>query len=338
LKDSKFNENDSPYPVTTETSSNYSDIDGVRRYIIDTQGLKDGETINETQVQKMGEFLNNWDKGIDVIAVVLNGQDLKFSQETKDIIRFACKIFGTSQSLSNICIIFTKCFAEVPNDPDREIVQTEYRRAITIFLSEVSENQSIPEIPIFFVDTKDNTGDETKNNLNSFHEWALSKNTINAIEFKAVQVTESQEQEYQKGVFVEYEYSDNSRFAVYEDRTRTKNIPTNGDQRSFGDWRVVRKYQEDAGTKSQTTEQRQLRYQKKLLNINLVIQCLALIIILTLIFKFIMTQLQKKEMSLLIMMETNHMEIGAILRQVPLTAGVVKKVDIHLHITFQLNN
>jgi hypothetical protein len=263
LKDSKFLESDSPTPVTKETSACYSDIDGMRRYVIDTQGLEDGETINEVHIQQMGEFLKNWKQGIHAIAILLNGQQPKFSQSAQDIIRFAYNIFETPDSLNNICLVFTRCFEAIPDSPNRDTLQTEYRQVIQNFLEGVSGARLNQEVPIFFVDTQDPNGSETESNMAKFQDWILSRTSFDASCFKNLELREETEEELQNRVFLRYDYSGDSRFAVYEDKTRTKFTPFNGDPPRYSDWTVVRQYQEPAGTKSQTTERVERKYEIK---------------------------------------------------------------------------
>jgi hypothetical protein len=225
--------------------------------------LADGQTVNEKQVQNMGDFLQKWAKGIHVVAVVFNGQCPRFSQGAQDILRFAYNIFGTDQTVHNICIVFTKCFEKIPNFPNRTKVQTEYREKCKDFLKEISGNSPVPEIPVFFFDTQDKESKETISNLSLFHEWAVSNQPIDAAQFRTISLTERTEDEYDNDVFVKYEFSGDSRIGVYEDISRRKIIPFNGDRLRYSDWTIVREYKKDAGTKSKTIEQRIKTFERK---------------------------------------------------------------------------
>jgi hypothetical protein len=65
--------------VTLATSAQSATINGLTRWVVDTQGLADGQHISAKQIQNMALFLRDWRRGVNGIAIVLNGQNDRFS-------------------------------------------------------------------------------------------------------------------------------------------------------------------------------------------------------------------------------------------------------------------
>jgi hypothetical protein len=99
----------------------------------------------------MVHFLTEWMIGRNGIAVMLNGQHDRFRYNT-------C---GTPDILSHICIVFTRCYTTMPNQPNRGRERSEYAERVRKFLQEVSKAQNVPAIPVFFVDSQDLNGQDT---------------------------------------------------------------------------------------------------------------------------------------------------------------------------------
>jgi hypothetical protein len=248
-----FEESDSPDPVTLETTAQSAMINGLRRWVIDTQGLADGQNISAEQIQNMALFLKDWRRGVNGIAIVLNGQHDRFSQGIQDVIRFVYNAFGTPDILSHMCIIFTHCYEVMPNRPNRERKRTEYAQRVQAFLSRVSGRQDVPQIPVFFVDSCDLASPETIENLIQFHGWLTSKDPLDTRSFQAVNLHNRLEDETETGVFVGYDIEGDQRFERYIDCTRQQIIPYNGDEVRYSAWRTTRAYRIPAGQPTHKT-------------------------------------------------------------------------------------
>ncbi|KAA6402434.1 MAG: putative AIG1 family protein [Streblomastix strix] len=258
-----FKESDSPAPVTLESTSASSVVDGITRTVIDTEGLSDGQNSTAEQVQKLALFLRGWNEGVNAIGVCLNGQHDRFSQSVKDIIRFAYNAFGTKEALGHIFIVFTNCFAFLPNKPNCTVKTTEYQQYVQNFLKEISGAPQVPEIPIFFVDTQDADGYETKQSMIQIHGFALERQPMDSRGFKAVPIHDKIDEQFQVGVFVDYEYEGDTRYKKLIDRKRQKITPYNGDDIRYSNWDIIKSYREAFGTRSRRTETRQRSQEKK---------------------------------------------------------------------------
>ena len=173
-----FDESDSPDPCTKNPIFQQNEIDGMIRKYYDTEGHCDGNSVTSKQIQKLAIYLSEQNPLVNSVAIILNGQCPRFSQGVKDLIKFAYVSFGGEKVLGYICIVFTMCFSILPNNPNRNKRREEYKEHAMKYLSEISGIKDIPEVPVFFVDCKDPSGEETKTNLIQFHGWSVSRKPI----------------------------------------------------------------------------------------------------------------------------------------------------------------
>jgi hypothetical protein len=260
LRQRLFEANDGPNPVTLQPKVQSTQTDGLTRYVIDTEGHADGNSISSEQIQKLALLLKQWDKGVNGICIVLNGQSDRFSQGVKDALRWAYNTFGTPDVLSHICIAFTRCYDAVPY-PNRQRKQVEYMGCVQRFLGEVAGTTNVPTIPVFFVDSLNLESAETERNMTQFHGWLVGRQPLSTQNVKAVSIRDKIEEENRTRVFKSYRYSgpsnDEYRYAVYEDQKRERFTPYNGDPVRFSEWVVTRTWEESAGHKTIKTSSRQ---------------------------------------------------------------------------------
>jgi hypothetical protein len=253
LGDSLFEANDSPLPVTLEPQVKSSVVDGVTRQVIDTEGHADGNSVSSKQIQTLARFFRNWKQGVNGICVILNGQHDRFSQGIKDTLRFSYNTFATCEVLKHICVVFTRCYDAVRN-PNRKRKETEYRRFVQEFLQEISGVDTVPTVPVFFVDSLDPESEETERNMVQFHGWLTGLSPLSTSDVKEVALRDKIEDEFANAVFANYRYEgppeDQKRFAIFEDRRRQKIKPYNGDPPRYGEWIVTQTWEEPAGTQS----------------------------------------------------------------------------------------
>lgn len=66
-------------PVTCQPQHGSAVVDGVTRYVIDTEGFDSGATVSQTQIQRLATFLREWPHGINGIFIVMNGTRCRWS-------------------------------------------------------------------------------------------------------------------------------------------------------------------------------------------------------------------------------------------------------------------
>ena len=245
LKEQVFEENDSEEPVTTEVVCKSKPVDGYQRYVIDTEGLNDGQSINAVQIQNLAKFMKSYDRGINVIAIILNGQYDRFSQGVKDIIQFAYNAFGTREALENMCIVFTKCYSTT--NPKRETKQTKYRNAVKQYLSEISGSplREIPDIPIFFVDCKpEHENKDSESQLSLFHGFACMRDPLSTKNFKEAGYREQHFEETRTKFSKGFKTIGDTTYELFEDQKRTKIVPNNKDPARYTEWITMKSYKE----------------------------------------------------------------------------------------------
>lgn len=74
LQDNVFEANDSTESVTQEAIAKSKVIDNCTRWVTDTEGLNDGESINSIQIQNFAKLMRNYERGVNAVVAVLNGQ------------------------------------------------------------------------------------------------------------------------------------------------------------------------------------------------------------------------------------------------------------------------
>jgi hypothetical protein len=257
LNDSVFPTGESPDPVTLEPQIHSASINGVIRQVIDTEGHNDGNSISSQQIQRLAARLNDWEQGVNGIVVVLVGPNGRLSQGVRDILRWLYNTFANPEVLNHISVVFTFCQEGNPT-PDRRRRETEFRPRVQQFLMEIAGVETPPPIPIFFVDSKDFQGVETERNIGQFHDWLARQSPLSTHEIRTAPLRETIEDEIETRVFQTYRYDgqprDQYRFGVYVDQTRQKVTPNNGDPPRYGDWTVIRTWEEPAGHQTVQTK------------------------------------------------------------------------------------
>jgi hypothetical protein len=246
-----FEANDNPNPVTLKPQVQSSILnDGLTRYVIDTEGHADGNSISSEQIQKLALFLQEWKQGVNGICIILNGQHDRFSQGVKDTLRWAYNTFSNFDILSHICIVFTRCYDGIPN-PNQQQKKSQYHDCVLKFMMDISDKSSIQTIPMFFVDSVNLESVNTEQNMIQFHDWLITRQQLQTKNVQAVPLRDKIETEQRKRVFKCYRYSgpsnDKSRYSVYENMSRQKIIPYNGDQIRYSEWKIDRTWEEFSG-------------------------------------------------------------------------------------------
>lgn len=245
LEDSVFEVSDSIYPVSMKPTAQSRKISGYKRWVIDTEGLNDGISLNSAQIQTFAKFMAKYERGVNGVAIIINGQLDRFSQGLKEIIKFTYNSFATDEILSHMCIVFTKCY--VGTIPNRQKKQSKYTNLVRKYLSEISglPLQQIPEIPIFFVDCyyeQDDT--ETVKNMTLFHGWICSRDALDTENFREAYYREDRVLERRKHVSVGFETRGDIKYELFEDQERIKIVPNNKDPIRYTEWECIDEYEE----------------------------------------------------------------------------------------------
>lgn len=244
LREDVFEADDSEKPVTKDVVIKSRTIDGCTRWVIDTEGLNDGQSISSIQIQNLAKILKAYERGINAIAIIINGQNDRFSQGVKDIVKFAYYAFGTKETLKHICVVFTKCYTKT--NPKRDRKQKNYMNAVKNYLSEISGTplEDVPEIPVFFVDCyPEGENSDSLANLNLFHGFAVNRSPIETKQFKEASYREDHEEEVRTGVSKGFEERGDTTYELFEDLKRIKIIPNNKDPVRYTDWECIKSYE-----------------------------------------------------------------------------------------------
>lgn len=85
LKRNVFKVSDSPNGVTTQVRGESSKIDGITRYVIDTEGLNDGEKISAPQIQNLAKYMRLYKDGVEMFVNLTNVMDSKSAQPISSV-------------------------------------------------------------------------------------------------------------------------------------------------------------------------------------------------------------------------------------------------------------
>jgi GTPase SAR1 family protein len=273
LKDcDAFEASDSADAVTIETHAKERIIDGAVRCCIDTQGLDDTQGVDAAHIQQMVEFMRSWQKGVNAVAIVINGQAPRLDAGTQRLIKIINNFFNNQEFWNHVCLIFTKSY-EV-NPVNRNRVEQEYRKKVQDIVVECNNAEQVvvrPQLPVFIVDSK--RFDDfitTKNELAAFHGFAcglppLSTQYVATPDVKFMKIeTETETRvlvnEKKDAVYRREKYG-SRRYGIagprktrdvfdhynvrrqYIDRTRKKYVHFDG-RCTYDDWETIKSYDE----------------------------------------------------------------------------------------------
>lgn len=100
----------------------------------------------------MAEFLLNYNDGINIVAIVLCGQNDRFTPDTEKFIKIAHQMFNHPDFWDHLCIIFTKWYV-VMDDEQKRMKQENYKKKVIESIRRYTESDINIELPMFFVDS-----------------------------------------------------------------------------------------------------------------------------------------------------------------------------------------
>lgn len=160
------------------TSVDSNAINNQTRKAIDTPGIKDTDNTDQENVRQLVEFLINYKEGVNVVAIVLNGQDDRYTRDTEKFIKITHQMFNHPDFWEHICIIFTKWYSGM-SEEQKYIKQNEYKNRIIQSINRYTERNINVELPIFFVDSPNYANDEnTRKELERFNNFVISKSAM----------------------------------------------------------------------------------------------------------------------------------------------------------------
>ena len=178
LQRNAFQSSDSPDSCTKITSVESNVINNKILKAIDTPGIKDTDNTDQENVKQLVEFLIKYKDGINVVAIVLNGQIDRFTNDTKKFIKIAHQMFNHPDFWEHLCIIFTKWYSSM-SEAQKQMKQDIYKKAVIESIRIYTESNININLPVFFVDSKNYQIDEkTKKELYRFNNFVFSKNAM----------------------------------------------------------------------------------------------------------------------------------------------------------------
>ena len=178
LQKNAFQSSNKPNSCTKITSAESNIIKNKILKAIDTPGIKDTDNTDQENVKQLVEFLLNYEDGINAVAIVLNGQNDKFTKDTEKFIKIAHQMFNHPDVWEHLCIIFTKWYSEMTEE-QKKTKQDEYKKKVIASINKYTDSNINIDLPVFFVDSENyKTDKKTKTELNKFNNFVFSKNAM----------------------------------------------------------------------------------------------------------------------------------------------------------------
>ena len=265
LQKNVFKASDSPDSCTKITSVNSNTINNQTRKAIDTPGIKDTDNADQENVKQLVEFLLNYEDGINVVAIVLNGQVDRYTRDTEKFIKIAHQMFNHPDFWEHLCIVFTKWYSGM-NDEQKRIKQEAYKKKVIESIQKYTESDINIELPMFFVDSPNYENDEkTKSELEKFNVFAFSKGAMKTTQVEVPNIF------YEKVIPEKrdnYRYKENlispdgmQRTEYFANQSRNKLVDFDGninytDWKNDKEWEIVKnkKIEVEFATKDVNTE------------------------------------------------------------------------------------
>ena len=178
LQKNAFQSSNKPNSCTKITSAESNIIKNKILKAIDTPGIKDTDNTDQENVKQLVEFLLNYEDGINAVAIVLNGQNDKFTKDTEKFIKIAHQMFNHPDFWEHLCIIFTKWYSDMTEE-QKKTKQDEYKKKVIASINKYTDSNINIDLPVFFVDSENyKTDKKTKTELNKFNNFVFSKNAM----------------------------------------------------------------------------------------------------------------------------------------------------------------
>ncbi len=240
LQKDAFVASDSPDSCTKVTSVDSNSINNQIRKAIDTPGIKDTDNTDQANVRQLVEFLLNYQDGINVVAIVLNGQVDRYTRDTEKFIKITHQMFNHPDFWEHICIIFTKWYSGMSTEQKR-IKQEEYKKRVIESINRYTEKDINIDLPMFFIDSPNYLNDQnTKAELEKFNSFVTSKIAMKTTQAEVPNIF------YEKvipEIRENYRYKENvisadqmKRTEYFANQSRNKLIDFDGNT-SYSDWK-----------------------------------------------------------------------------------------------------
>ena len=240
LQKNSFVASDSPDSCTKITSVDSNIVNNQTRKAIDTPGIKDTDNTDQENVKQLVQFLLNYTDGINVVAIVLNGQNDRFNRDTEKFIKIAHQMFNHPDFFEHLCIIFTKWY-NIMTPEQKKIKQEEYKKRVIESITRYTEQNINIELPMFFVDSNNyNNEQNTISEFERFNAFVTSKNAMKTTQVEVPNVfyekvipEKKNNIRYKENLICE---NGMKRIEYFADQSRDKLVDYNGNI-TYSDWK-----------------------------------------------------------------------------------------------------
>jgi hypothetical protein len=164
------------FGVTTVTQSGEAVINGMRYCVIDSPGFEDpkGADADERHLSQMVQFLKNYQRGILVIALVVQCRTYRLRQGVQKIIRQMDQMFHNCDVWRHFCLVFSFYIPQF--EQERENQSSMLGECLRSVIVEITKIEYELKIPAFFVDSTNAATDQhTRSEIKRFYQFSASQ-------------------------------------------------------------------------------------------------------------------------------------------------------------------
>jgi hypothetical protein len=128
-------------------------IDGINRCVLDTPGFEDphGNDADERHLSEMVNYLRGYKKGIHVIALVVQTNDVRLTLVIQKIIQQLNLMFNNPDVWKYFSFVFS--FWNPAFGINRDDLSLEFKGTVGTMIMKITGINYMPDIPTFFVDS-----------------------------------------------------------------------------------------------------------------------------------------------------------------------------------------
>ena len=235
-----FETSESSRACTKEPEKRTENIGGRGLTFIDTEGFNDDQNDSNELIQKLGKFMREKIKGVNVVAIVIPFRNARFSQSVIDTIKLIYDIFQTDEIIDHLCIIFTFYRSNF----DKNLKETNFNDEVRNYLKEISKKENIPKIPMFYLETRKKDMKIMVDETNKLRQFIFTKTLVETKNVRDAKYGFTEKIEYERHVSQGQYQSDDNTYERFIDRQRVMRIPNNGKPPTYGEWQTTSTYSE----------------------------------------------------------------------------------------------
>lgn len=178
----KFKTSSDGKSCTKDISTHEFQFDDIFMESFDSPGLNDSEGEDQENMDKVTNFLRNYEHGLNAVAILISFSDHRLDSNLQRSIKYLYNFFGDGNFWFHVCIIVTHCppYQEDIDEAKRSMTTGEYslHSVMQQMIKDVCNLDKEPDIPFFFFDSMHPNYPPTVDSLPQFKNWIKSRDVF----------------------------------------------------------------------------------------------------------------------------------------------------------------